>query len=218
MRARIDTGLESPDTVAFDFDPREEVLARRGQIVIDALTILAGYRVAGRPAQGGRPYGSFEEWAGVVRDALMWAGLPDIVLSNDTARADDPETAKLDATMAAWIEWELADEYTCARLVELAIEPASAGRDTDQDSPYRRASLRDALLAVAARRSSDNISTERLGRWLVGKLGRVRNGHRFSRRMIRGVMHYRLEGESLDSLRPSLHGGVEIYDMAGGSR
>ena len=42
-----------------------------------ALTILRGWYAAGKPAHGLRPWGSFEGWSGVVREAVVWAGLPD---------------------------------------------------------------------------------------------------------------------------------------------
>ena len=131
-RCRIDTQHERPDEQAFDFDPRAEVLHQRGQMAIDALTIMRAYVVAGRPVQGGRAYGSFEEWARLVRDPLTWLGLPDIVLSNDEQRDDDPETAKLDALLDAWRAANFADDlhFTCVNLIK-TITP-----EPDKDREY----------------------------------------------------------------------------------
>ena len=99
LRARIDTGEARPDRIEHSFDPRAEILVNRPQLVIDALTVLRAYIVAGRPPQKGVRYGSFEEWARTVRDALMWAGLPDIVQSIDEAFRDDTGTAILRAVI-----------------------------------------------------------------------------------------------------------------------
>ena len=42
-----------------------------------ALTILAAYVRAGRPSMGLRHWGSFEGWSDLVRNAVVFAGLPD---------------------------------------------------------------------------------------------------------------------------------------------
>lgn len=60
LRARIDTKLERPDRKRFSFDPRYEVVRDRAQMVIDALTIIRAYQIAGAPEQKGEPHGSFE--------------------------------------------------------------------------------------------------------------------------------------------------------------
>ncbi|MBK8123956.1 MAG: hypothetical protein IPK54_10475 [Dokdonella sp.] len=50
-------------------DHRQELLGA-------ALTVLRAYIVAGKPAQPIQPYGSFEEWSGLLRGALVWLGSP----------------------------------------------------------------------------------------------------------------------------------------------
>ena len=75
VRSRIDTGSERPNRIAHSFDPRDEVIRDRGQIVTDVLTVMRAYVVAGRPKQAGVSMGSFEDWASAVRDPLMWLGL-----------------------------------------------------------------------------------------------------------------------------------------------
>jgi hypothetical protein len=64
------TGLKYPDL-------RGHVHANRGALLSAALTILRGWIVAGRPTHGLTPWGSFEGWSGVVRESLVFAGLPD---------------------------------------------------------------------------------------------------------------------------------------------
>ena len=119
LRSRIDTGFERPDQVHYDFDPRDEVVRDRAQMIVDALTIPLAYQVAGSPAVDGRAYGSFEEWAKLVRDPLRWLGLPDIATSNDSAQADDPTRAALRAVIDAWEAAGLTGEYTCEGLIKL---------------------------------------------------------------------------------------------------
>jgi len=53
------------------------VRQNRGALLCNAITILAAYCRAGRPAQNLSPFGSFEGWSSIVREAVVWAGLPD---------------------------------------------------------------------------------------------------------------------------------------------
>jgi len=79
-------GFRHPDLLA-------SVTARRGELLSALLTILRAWHVAGRPRHGLRPWGSFEGWSGVVREALVFAGLPDPGLTREELQA----TADLDA-------------------------------------------------------------------------------------------------------------------------
>jgi hypothetical protein len=58
-------------------DLRGHVRANRAALLSAALTILRAWHVAGRPKHGLAPWGSFEGWSAVVREAVVFAGLPD---------------------------------------------------------------------------------------------------------------------------------------------
>ena len=76
---RMESPHERPETKA-DFkypNLREHVRANRGRLVSAALTILRGWHVAGRPTHGLSAWGSYEGWSDVVREAVVFAGLPD---------------------------------------------------------------------------------------------------------------------------------------------
>ncbi len=77
--ARMESADERPETKA-DFkhpDLREHALRNRGALLSAALTILRGWVAAGKPTHGLKPSGSFEGWSAVVREAVVFAGLPD---------------------------------------------------------------------------------------------------------------------------------------------
>ncbi len=210
---RIDTGSERPNRNVHGFDPRDEVLRDRGQMVIDALTIMRAYVVAGCPKQNGVPMGSFEDWGRVVRDALMWAGLPDIAVSTDEAYDVGDAIESLDAMIDAFVESGLAEDdsgvaaqYQTAQIVALATErmrevlaeTASSPEDWvrpnnwDGPPPFRRQKLREACLAVAEKKGARGmISKERLGHWLSSHR-RPRRGWTFTRALEDGRAHYRL--------------------------
>ena len=75
--------LETPDERPEDKngfrhpDLRAHVLRHRGELLSAALTILRGWHVAGRPHRDLPAWGSYEGWSGVVRPAVVFAGLPD---------------------------------------------------------------------------------------------------------------------------------------------
>lgn len=50
---------------------------RRGELAAAALTIIAGYIRAGKPAMSTATMGSFEGWSDLIPQAVMWVGLPD---------------------------------------------------------------------------------------------------------------------------------------------
>lgn len=76
---RIETADERPEAkTGFKYpDLRAHVRAHRGPLLSAALTILRGWVAEKRPTHGLTPWGSFEGWSGVVREALVFAGLPD---------------------------------------------------------------------------------------------------------------------------------------------
>ncbi len=69
-RPEMKEGFRHPDL-------RGHVLRHRGKLLSAALTILRGWIVAGRPTHKLRPWGSFEPWSNVVREAVVFAGLTD---------------------------------------------------------------------------------------------------------------------------------------------
>lgn len=107
------TDFKHPNLIA-------HVLRERPRLVADCLTILRGYAVANQKANGGavlplgmdagskeaealkaaprKSWGSFEGWCAAVRDAIVWAGLPDPILAHEqlAAMADTTATAHED--------------------------------------------------------------------------------------------------------------------------
>jgi hypothetical protein len=58
-------------------DLRAHVRQNRGKLLSAALTILRAWYAAGKPTHGLPAWGSYEGWSGVVREAVVFAGLPD---------------------------------------------------------------------------------------------------------------------------------------------
>src|SRR5262249_2277772 len=76
---RLESNLEKPE-LGDDFrrpNLLAYVRANRMELLGAALTILRAYCVAGRPDMKLPAWGSFEGWSALVRNAIVWVGLPD---------------------------------------------------------------------------------------------------------------------------------------------
>jgi hypothetical protein len=69
------------------------VLANRPAIVVALLTILRAYFVAGRPDMGCGTWGSFEQWAALIAQAIVFAGGADPMRARAEADANPEEDA-----------------------------------------------------------------------------------------------------------------------------
>jgi hypothetical protein len=87
--ARLDAKLTNPEERVFDFDAVEEVKAQRPQLVIDALTVVRAYLLAGQPVQL-PAFGSFDDW-NMVRGAMVWLGCADPFETKASVKAENPE-------------------------------------------------------------------------------------------------------------------------------
>jgi hypothetical protein len=68
-----------------------------------ALTILSAFLKSGGRLMNLKPYGSFEGWSSVVREAVIWIGLPDPCLTRTKlAESADTSTDALKQLIAAW--------------------------------------------------------------------------------------------------------------------
>ena len=83
------------------------VREQRPRLVVAVLTILSGFCRAGRPSQGLTPFGSFEGWSDLVRQALVWAGQPDPCLTRaGLAETSDTATDALKQLREAWWQYD----------------------------------------------------------------------------------------------------------------
>ncbi|MCB9610665.1 MAG: hypothetical protein H6716_29015 [Polyangiaceae bacterium] len=109
MRRILHVRLESPEErpeERGDFrhpDLTRWVLEQRPRLVAAGLNILSAYTIAGRPDLGLKRWGSFEAWSDLVRNAVVWAGLPDPAETRHELRAAaDVEGAALRQLLLNW--------------------------------------------------------------------------------------------------------------------
>jgi putative DNA primase/helicase len=162
IRCGLDANMEAPETRCFVGNPLATVQADRARYVAAALTIVRAYLAAGSPDRR-IPLASFEAWSDRVRSALIWLGTADPVSTIERARNADPIRRDRAAIFSAWgFEIGLDAPYQAAEIVALAEEQRS------YDGSFARPTLRDALLAIAAKRgAAHQIDPRRLGMWLA---------------------------------------------------
>jgi hypothetical protein len=134
LRVRLVTSLERPESRTGFRHPDIEgfVVGQRPQIVNAVLTILRAHAVAGFPVPPRvSPLGSFGEWERVVRHAIIHAGLPDPVATQQEVRDEDDDASKLLAVLQAWHRFMPSLSGTATRIVEAAMSDA-LGRSEDQ--------------------------------------------------------------------------------------
>ncbi|MDZ4254847.1 MAG: hypothetical protein U1A72_19930 [Sulfuritalea sp.] len=150
LMVRLDAHTERPEQRSFDRDHLDEIKARRGEIITNALTIVGAYLAAGEPKIAGLyGYGGFEGWDRMVRRPLVWLDLPDPLLAAEGLRDQDPDLEAMRALFTAW--------HDCKHL---AISPPTAADIVAKSEDDHE--LREALQVVC----SEKINSRRLGIWL----------------------------------------------------
>lgn len=101
FRIRIETGKEDPWNTAHPFDPVTIVRQQRMNLVQAALIIMSA-AIRATDIQRPAPFGSFEQWSRVVRDAAVWMGYPDPVARIEENYVQDSETQDFLAFVEVW--------------------------------------------------------------------------------------------------------------------
>jgi hypothetical protein len=179
----LNPGVEHPEERHFDWDPRDEFRAARTQMVVDALTCLKAYRVAGSPLRGSlRPMGSFEDWAW-IRETLVWLGEIDPAETRQEILSNDTASQELEQIMSVW-ETEFGD------------------RDVSVSDIRAESRLGILLLDAISRREW---SAKSVGHYLKRHKARIKNGKQFMchKDNKANMLKWRLEGAQVKmNLRP----------------
>lgn len=181
LLCRLDPRCERPEERTFQGDLREQMVARRPELVAAGLTVARAFLVSGTPAADVvRPWGRFEMWSERVRAPLVWLGRADPCASLAQLEREDPERLRLLGMLLAWREAFGKVAATARDFVTQAI-----GNTV----------LREAVEPVARDRSGQ-IDALRLGRWLQTRAGRIVAGMEFERAGERqGVALWQVKGE-----------------------
>jgi hypothetical protein len=93
-------GFKHPDLVGW-------IRSERPRLLTQGLTILVAYCNAGRPTHSLTPFGSFEGWSNLVREAVVWVGLPDPCRTRTRlVESSDTTVDSLGQLIQAWRQYD----------------------------------------------------------------------------------------------------------------
>lgn len=187
---RLDPKSEHPENRRFERDLMTWIPQHRGRLVAAAITFLRGFLVSGDKPDI-EPWQRYPEWDRVIRSAIVWAGLPDPLLSLRTGENRDPRRLEHVELMRAWRGAFSADRPDAARPLRSVISRAN---ELALIEDHR---LKDAILAVAGER--DQINIRKLGRWMAKMEGRIQSGLLIARDdMSNGSQTWKIEGRDAE--------------------
>jgi hypothetical protein len=207
---RLESPLEKPEERT-DLK-RPELLswarANRGKLLAAALTILSGYIQAGKPRHGLKPWGSYEGWSGLVREAVVWAGLPDPGLTRqELAEAADRDGNALRALLAGWEE---LDPNGKGLTVAAALRILAPTKDCPNPATYP--TMRAALADLVECPHGQLPPGRKVGNKLRTFRGRFAGGKYFDAEVARGgVLSWKVRQVSAESGGTGGTGGTAPY-------
>lgn len=167
----LDAGVERPELRSFKRNITTWTAQNRIRLLSAVYTILRAYALAGSPASGLPPLGSFEDWSRRVRDALVWAGAVDPVSTMNALRDDDPEMQTRVRVFETWHAL-FADG---ARNIREITHLSKRVEDPQATTVANEQALIEELSTIGQRRGFD---AQALGYWLRGNRGRIAGGLR----------------------------------------
>jgi hypothetical protein len=184
------------------------VLKRRPALVAAALTILRAYVRAGRPVAQLPLWGSFEEWSALVRQALVWCGLPDPYEARQGLDEGDGETATIGSLLDGWAEIarDVGRERQACTVAEAleVLRHDDLGRTTVElrRHPPMYPKLRFALAELIPTNSGMLPSVHRVGAAFRKLRGRVVNGKKLTCSLYGGANVWRIVPAGTTSSSP----------------
>jgi putative DNA primase/helicase len=150
---RLDAKCEHPEERPFDFDAREEARTNRGKYVSACLTIVRAHHAAGSPGRT-IPLGGFEGWSRRVRDALIWAALPDPCGNQSKLRENDPDLGQFITLAEVWKD----------KISENKISGRAKASEIVKEAEQSGGEFKAALMTVAGK--GPIVDSSGLGRYL----------------------------------------------------
>jgi hypothetical protein len=168
LTCRIVPKEERPETRDFKHSPIDMIRADRGKYLAAVFTIARAYMAAGCPQVEGARLAGFDGWLRVVRNPLVWLGMPDPCITVEEARKMDPVLQDFRTMIEVLKKYiKAGDKFTAADCEKLAEEmtPGFDGRGV-----YRRPDLRNLMMVRG------QISSKSFGKKLSSNRDRIVDG------------------------------------------
>lgn len=183
LTGHFNSNEERPELRKFAFDPIKKVLANRGLYIAAILTMVRAYLLSGERVDC-PPVATFTDsgWSRIVRETLIWLGLPDVWNCTEQARAEDPARKAARELVRLWKEILGTDKsYRVHEIVTKASETRTVQTEpgwTKTHEEYMHSELRDFLLEQVGDKRGFGIDGTRFGYWLRQIKGQIHEGYR----------------------------------------
>ena len=186
MQIRLESNLEKPEER--DNFVHKDLLAwidrERPKLVVNALSILRGYFVAGKPCKT-KPWGSFESWSDLVPGVIRWLDMEDPQLARATADdMIDEDRQNLLILIMAIEKLDSRREGLTARTIIARLFPPR-----ERNEPYPEDGnddVREAIEGITRCPPGRTPEASRFAKYLQKRRGRVLAGRRIERASIDG--------------------------------
>lgn len=187
----------------------QHALQNRSSLIAAALTVLRAYCHAGRPDIQLKPWGSFEGWSDLVRNALVWCGHPDPAQAREELTSEaDSEGMSLSALLHSWHEIDPENE---------GIKTAQILKKLEDDKDGKCSSFREALLELCPTKGNELPSIRAIGNRFKHFKGRIAHGKALNSRSYANFQFWSVrdiqrEADSTDSNHNQDFESVEQFE------
>jgi putative DNA primase/helicase len=178
LKVDLSSDAERPWENAYKRDIISWTKENRGRLVHAVLVIVLAWQAAGRSRAKVPPFNTYAQWSDLVRQPLIWLGVPDPYLSIDETAADDPVRQMLLDLFAAWTDHLGQRWVTLAQVIEAAQQPIVGLRHAlltlvglELDPGRVGHQLRRHKMRVVGGMRLEQDATTRPARWRVVRMG-----------------------------------------------
>jgi hypothetical protein len=175
---RLETGLENPGSRSdvSEKNLRVHIRRDRGRYLQAILTIIRAWYADQPPLQDIDTWGSFEEWSDIVRQVIVWIGMPDPYATNKRLlETADPDSALFNALL---LNLAVIDPQglglTSERILQIIKQP-----ENNPYYPEAREALKSVILELVPPYGTDLPTAVRIGKRLGSFRDRVAQGRKF---------------------------------------
>ncbi len=125
----LDTKSPDPEKVGYKGDPMKLINEDRARYVRACLIIVKAYMQAKDKVKL-HPVASFERWSALIREALVWLGLPDVWQSVDEAKERDAAISFEHQLVPLWVKGdvlEVGKPYTTKAIIKKVTDRYGSG-------------------------------------------------------------------------------------------
>jgi hypothetical protein len=192
LQIRLESNLEKPEER--DNFVHKDLLGwidrERPKLVVNALSILRGYFVAGKPNKP-KPWGSFESWSDLIPGVLRWLDMEDPMQARATADDMIDEHRNNLTTVILAIEKILSQlppdvrkqGMTARAIIARLFPPREHNQPYPSDGFEEAREAIEAITRCVPGRTPESI---RFGKWLAKNRGRVLLGRLIERATVDG--------------------------------